>query len=362
MAVAASTDKVVIHHSERPAIWKSLAGFSQNFLVRRLFRAFLTIFFVTTLIFFLVSLLPGSPIEVYINQQMTQYGYSYDQASNQARALFAIDTNQPLVIQYFNYLGHLAQGDMGMSIQSPGTSVGSIIASRLPWTLFSVGLGLILGFILGVGLGMLMAYKRGTWIDSALTSIASLTHSIPNYILALLVIVIFGVRLGWIPFTDMRGSLSSGVHPGWTFRFFADALYHASLPIAVYVLTQVGGWMLLMKSSTISALEEDYVTAARARGISEFRVAVLYVGRNAILPLFTQLTIAIGFVVGGSLLIEPIFVYEGIGAELFKAIQGRDYTLLQGIFLMITTCVVLANLAADLLYSRLDPRIRTGGS
>src|SRR5690242_10330163 len=113
MAVAASTEKVVIHHPERPAIWKSLAGIGNHFLLRRLFRAFLTIFFVTTLIFFLVRLLPGSPIEVYINQQMTQYGYSYDQAANQARALFAIDTNQPLIIQYFNYLGHLVRGDMG---------------------------------------------------------------------------------------------------------------------------------------------------------------------------------------------------------------------------------------------------------
>src|SRR5690606_15511175 len=120
-------------------------------------------------------------------------------------------------------------------------------------------------------------------------------------------------------------------------------------------------WMLLMKSSTISVLEEDFVAAARARGVPEWRIAFFYVGRNAILPLFTQLTIAIGFVVGGSLLIEPIFVYEGIGSELWRAIQQRDYPMLQGIFLVVTISVVVANLIADLLYSRLDPRIRTGG-
>jgi peptide/nickel transport system permease protein len=127
------------------------------------------------------------------------------------------------------------------------------------------------------------------------------------------------------------------------------------------MLTGIGSWMLLMKSSTIAALDEDYVTAARARGLQPGRIAITYVGRNAILPLFTQITIAIGFVVGGSFLVEPIFVYQGIGYILFNAIQRRDYPLLQGIFLMITVSVVIATLLADLLYSRLDPRIRTAG-
>jgi peptide/nickel transport system permease protein len=159
----------------------------------------------------------------------------------------------------------------------------------------------------------------------------------------------------------MRGSLSSCQQVEFSLAFVKDALYHAILPITVYLITSVGHWMLLMKSSTISALEEDFVAAGRARGIPEWRIAILYVGRNAILPLFTQLTIAIGFVVGGSLLIEPIFSYEGIGTELWNAIQKRDYPVLQGIFLVVTISVVVANLIADLLYSRLDPRIRAGG-
>jgi len=159
----------------------------------------------------------------------------------------------------------------------------------------------------------------------------------------------------------MRGAVSSGQSVELSFAFIKDAFYHAILPISVYVITTIGGWMLLMKSSTISALEEDYVTAARARGIPEWRVLLFYVGRNAILPLFTTLTISIGFVVGGSLLVEPIFQYSGIGSRLFESIQARDYTTLQGIFLFITISVVVANLLADLLYSRLDPRIRSKG-
>jgi peptide/nickel transport system permease protein len=332
-----------------------------GFLARRILRAILTIFFVTTFIFFLVRLLPGNPIEVYINQQITQYGYSYEDARNQALSLFAIDTDKPMLLQYLDYMQNLAQGNMGMSLTSPGTSVGEIIMARLPWTIFSVGTALLLAFSVGVMLGMLMAYKRGTWIDSVLTALASISSSIPNFIGALLLIIFFSIRLEWIPFTDMRGSLSSGQQVEFSFAFVWDAIYHAALPITVYFITSIGGWMLLMKSSTISALEEDFVTAGRARGIPEWRIALLYVGRNAILPLFAQLTIAIGFVVGGSLLIEPIFSYEGIGTELWNAIQRRDYPLLQGIFLVVTISVVVANLIADLLYSRLDPRIRTGG-
>ncbi len=332
-----------------------------GFLARRILRALITIFFVTTFIFFLVRLLPGNPIEVFINRQVTQFGYSYDDAQNQARSLFAIDVDKPIMLQYFDYLGNLARGDLGMSVTSPGTTVWSVILDRMPWTIFSVGTALILSFIIGALLGMVMAYTRGGTTDSILSSFASLSGSIPNFLGALLLIIFLGVRLEWIPFVDMRGSLSPGQQVEFSFAFIKDALYHAALPILVYVVFSIGGWMLLMKSSTISVLEEDFVAAARARGIPEWRIALFYVGRNAILPLFTQLTIAIGFVVGGSLLIEPIFVYEGIGSELWRAIQQRDYPMLQGIFLVVTVSVVVANLIADLLYSRLDPRIRTGG-
>ncbi|CAN5855327.1 ABC transporter permease [soil metagenome] len=342
-----------------PPWYRQILG---NFIFRRVLRAAITVFFVSTMIFFLVRMLPGSPVDVYISQQMTQYGYSYDEARNQALSLYSIDVDKPVLLQYTDYMTNLAQGDLGMSLTSPGTSVLSIINSRIWWTIFSVGTALILAFGLGIVLGMVMAFKRNTWVEGGLSGFASITHSIPNYLLAILVIVTLGVRLGWIPFTEMRGAVSSGQAIEFSFAFVWDALYHASLPIAIYVLTSIGGWMLLMKSSTISALEEDFVTAARARGIPEWRVLFFYVGRNAILPLFTQLTIAIGFVVGGSLLVEPIFQYEGIGQRLYRALQQRDYTLLQGILLMVTVSVVIANLVADIFYSRLDPRIRTGRS
>jgi peptide/nickel transport system permease protein len=343
---------------QRQSRWR---GFFESYLLRRLFRAFLTIFFVSTLIFFLVRLLPGSPVDVYINQQIQMYGYSYEEAANQARSLFAIDTDQPLFLQYLDYLRNLVQGDMGMSITAPGTTVLSIIQSRIWWTIFSVGTALILSFVIGSLIGMLMAFKRGGKFDGFMSTFAAFTGSIPDYQLALLFIVIFGVRLQWFPYTEMRGAISSGQQVELSFAFIKDALFHAIMPILVYIFVSIGNWMLLMKSSTINALEEDFVTAARARGIAEWRILIFYVGRNAILPLFTTLTVSIGFVVGGSLLVEPIFQYQGIGSRLYESINQRDYTTLQGIFLMITVSVVVANLIADLFYSRLDPRIRSKG-
>lgn len=342
-------------------VWRATRGLAGNFVVRRLVKALFTIYLVTTLIFFLVRFLPGDPVDVYVNQLVDQFGFSYEDATSSAAALFAYDPDEPLILQYFDFMSGLVRGDLGESILSPGVSVSSIIWEYLLWTLFSVGLGLLLSFSIGVGLGMLMAYRRGSPLDNALSAFGSILHSIPNYLFAIMIIVFFGVRLGWLPFTDMRGSLSSGQDVEFSLAFVADALYHASLPILVYVFTGLGSWMLLMKSSTLAALDEDYVLAARARGLSGWRIATIYVGRNAILPLFAQLAIAIGFVVGGSFLVEPIFSYQGIGYVLFRAIQQRDYPLMQGIFLLITISVVLANLAADLLYSRLDPRIRRAG-
>jgi len=165
------------------------------------------------------------------------------------------------------------------------------------------------------------------------------------------------VQLRWLPITQMRGVLSPGVQPGFTSEFIGDAFFHAFLPIVTYLLTHTGIWMLTMKNSTLAALEEDYVTAARARGLSEGRITTAYVGRNAILPLFTQFTISAGFILGGALFIEFIFVYQGLGWLLYNSINQRDYPIMQGVFLLITVSVVVANLLADLVYTRLDPRI-----
>lgn len=319
-------------------------------------RAFITVFFVATCTFWLVHLMPGSPIDVYVSGQVKQ-GIPADQARAQASSLFSVDLDAPLWSQYVTYLGNLVHGDLGMSIIRQGSSVSSIILQYLPWTLFSVGIGLTISFAGGVLLGIFAAYKRETWIDHLLTNALAIMQAVPNYLVAILLLVYLGVRWEVLNIGAMRGTLSPGVHAGFSISFLIDALYHALLPIAVYVITSIGSWMLAMRASTESTLNEDFVVAGLARGLHPARVAINYVGRNAILPLFTQLMIAVGFAVGGSLLIEQIFSYQGIGMMLATSINQRDYPLIQGILLVITTSVVVVNLVADLLYVRLDPRL-----
>jgi len=324
-------------------------------------RAIFTIWFVTSLIFFLVRLMPSNPIEVYINELIVQYSLTYAEARDQAASLFAIDLDAPLYKQYFDYMVQLAHGNLGDSLRSPGTSVWQIIASFLPWTLFSVGLGLIISFVLGVLIGMLLAYKRQAWWEPVVSGTASILSSIPNYIVGIVLLVYLGVYWNLVPIHKMRGSRSPGIQPGFTWAFIVDIFFHAALPILTYVLSTIGSWILSMKSSTIGTLGEDYVTVARARGLSEGRITTAYVGRNAMLPLITQLLISIGFVVGGSILIESIFVYQGIGYRLLSALTTRDYPLMQGIFLIITISVVVSNLVADFIYGWFDPRVRVAG-
>jgi peptide/nickel transport system permease protein len=333
----------------------------RNYLLRRVLKALLTVYLVASGTFFLVRLLPGNPVEVYINTQMSQFGVSYQDAASSAAGLFSFDPSRPMLIQYWEYLTGVARGDFGESLLAPGTTVLDIVFEYLPWTVFSVGLGVLISCGLGSLLGMLMAYRRGGFLDHALLLIGSLLHSIPNYLLALMVVVFFGVQLEMLPIAEMRGAYSPGVTPEFSFDFVSDAMYHASLPITVYVLTTIGGWMLVMKASTVETLGEDYVTVARARGLRDSRIAGAYVGRNAVLPVFPQLAITLGFVVGGSILVEQVFQYQGIGYLLLQSVQRRDYPVLQGILLVVTIAVIAANLVSDLLYSRLDPRVRAAG-
>ncbi len=356
-----SDTAITPHRPEHGALRQGLKRIFTNFWVRKITRSVFTIWFVTTLIFFLVRLMPANPIEVYINELIMMYSLSYDEAKDQAASLFALDLDAPMHEQYFDYMSDLVQGDLGTSLRSPGTPVLDIIMKFLPWTLFSVGIGLIVSFTLGVAIGMLLAYRRQALWEPIVSGLASVSSSIPSYIIGIVLLVYLGVYLDLFPIQKMRGAVTPGIQPGFTWEFISDIFFHAALPILTYVLATTGTWILSMKSSTMSTLGEDYVTVARARGLKESRITTAYVGRNAMLPLVTQLLVSIGFVVGGSILIERIFVYQGIGFRLLQALSTRDYPLMQGIFLMITFSVVASNVLADFVYSWLDPRVRVHG-
>lgn len=333
-----------------------------SYTVRVLLQGLLTIWAVMTFTFFLVRLMPGNPLDIKIDQLMQQQGLEYEQARNQAAGLFDFDPDQPLSEQYLEYLFNLVRGDLGNSITNPGTSVISQIAAFLPWTLFSVGSGLLISFAIGVAIGTAQAYWRGSVFDNVMTAVASILYGIPDYIIALLLLIVGGVQLRLFQIGEMRGAVDPGVVPGFTLEFIASALKHAILPVGTYVLASVGGWMLTMKSSTLATLGEDYIAVAKARGLGENRILTAYVARNALLPLVTRLAISIGFVVGGSIIVEELFQYPGLGRSLLRAITTRDYTTMQGIFLTISIAVVASNILADLMVGWLDPRIRFGKS
>lgn len=338
--------------------WSRLYG---NFYARTALQSLLTIWAVLTFTFFLIRLMPGNPVDIYIDYLINQQNMSYEEAYTRAASQFAFDPDASLLEQYLAYMGQLLKGNLGTSITSTGTRVIDQILRFLPWTLFSVGLGLLISFLLGMTLGMLSAYYRNSPLDTAISFGSSILSAVPEYIWGLLILIIFGVQLGWFNVGVLRGTYDPGLSPGFSLAFIWSVLRHAALPVLTYVIGTVGNWTLSMRSSTTGTLGEDYVSVAEARGLSKRRILTSYVGRNAALPLFTLFAIQIGFVIGGSIIVEELFVYKGIGSFLFWSISQRDYTSMQGVFLIITVSVVVANVLADLLYARLDPRVRVSG-
>ena len=334
---------------------------TKNYTLRIFVQAFFTILAVMTFTFVLIRLMPGNPIDVLIEQILVQESISYREAYDRVAASFQFDPDATILDQYVEWLGNLFRFDLGTSITSPGTKVIDEIARFLPWTVFAVGVALLISFVLGIVLGMTMAYYRNSKLDHLLSLLASFMTGVPNYIWGLLIIIVVGIQWNVFDVGALRGTYDSDLTPGFNAAFLISALQHATLPIITYVVSTLGSWMLNMKSSTMSVLNEDYVNVAEARGLKDNRIITAYVGRNASLPLFTQLTISIGFVLGSGVVIEEIFVYWGLGHYLFQSITVRDYTSMQGVFLMLTMTVVLANVFADLTYGFLDPRVRISG-
>lgn len=330
--------------------------------VKRTGQAVFTIFTVITFTFVLIRQLPGGPRE-YIKAQFL--GSQAGSVSPQERARIEqlvevyvnINPNKPLHEQYVEYMGSILQGDLGQSIWYH-QSVASLIADRLPWTLLVMSIAILLSFALGITIGAVMAYMEGSTWDIGLTTTFSFLTSVPYYIVAILGVYILAYQLGWFP---TSGHVSSDVTVGFNLPYITSILYHAALPIASIVITGAGGRALGMRGNSVRVMGEDYIRVARLRGLSSRRIALHYVGRNAILPMYTNFLIAIGFLFGGAVILEEIFGYQGVGLLLFRSINVRDYPLMMGAFLIITVAVIFGLYVADLTYGKLDPRIEAGG-
>jgi len=326
-----------------------------KWIYKRILTLIFTLFATISINFFLIRMMPGNAVDALISQYM-QMGYSYEEAVSAVASVVPFMPDKPLYEQFIDYLKGILQGDLGKSIVL-ATPVMQILAYAIPWTVFIVSISLIASFTIGVVMGVYTAYRRGTVLDKILSVLASVSGALPSYVIGVSFVIFLAVQLRLFP---VLGPYGSNVRPGFTLEFIGSVFYHAALPVLTYVTTTFGGWMLAMKSNTISVLGEYYVRAAEARGLSERRITMTYVGRNALLPLFTRLAISVGFMFGGVVFIESIFAYPGIGNFLTVSIRLRDHTLMSGVFILTTIAVVASNFFADLLYSKLDPRIRLG--
>jgi len=304
-----------------------------------------------TLNFFLPRLMPGDPATALFARFR---GRLAPEAMSALRETFGL-TDAPLMSQYVTYLGHVLRGDFGVSVAYFPSPVSQVIGTGLVWTIFLAGTAVLVSFVIGTLLGVASAWWRRGWLDTWVPSALVFLGAFPYFWLAMVALYVLGFTLRWFPLGHAYGD---DLTPSFSLVFFADVLRHAALPVGTVVLATLGGWLLSMRNTMITVLGSDYVNLARAKGLAPTRVMLRYAARNALLPSVTGFGMALGFVLGGSLLTEIVFSYPGQGYLLVQAVRSQDYPLMQGIFLVITMAVLGANWVVDLIYLWLDPRTR----
>jgi peptide/nickel transport system permease protein len=257
---------------------------------------------------------------------------------------------------YVVYLGRIAHFNFGISTSNYPTPVSEVVGRTLPYSIFLVGVAFILAFIVGTGIGMLAAWRRGGAVDSVVVPTFMALGAFPAFFTALLALYFLGLQLGWFP---IQHAYDTSLTPGFNWTFLSSAFRHSQLPILIVIAAYAGGWVLNMRTVMINTLAEDYVTMAHAKGLRDRRVMTLYAGRNAILPPLNGFAALFASAVGGLVFIEYVFSYPGAGYTLQQAVLGRDYALAQALLVVLSVCVILANLVMDLLNLVLDPRLRS---
>ncbi|HYB85380.1 MAG TPA: ABC transporter permease [Streptosporangiaceae bacterium] len=317
---------------------------STDYVVKRGFFALVTIFVAITINFFLFRVLPGTAVT-----DLSRVPHATPQLRHALNVEFGLD--KPKWQQYLIYLKNLLHGNMGISFtyQQP---VSHLLLQDLKNTLPMVTAGTVAAIVIGVITGVLSAWRRGSAADHLSTNTAIVFYAFPTQWLGLMLLIIFA---GTLPAGGMSNPFVFGAEPFW--QHLADVAQHMILPAATLTLTAYGSYTLIVRSSMLETLGEDYVLTARAKGLPPRRVVRRHAFRNAMLPLLTLVALDLGFIVGGAVLIEVIFSWPGIGLAMYEAIGQRDYPMLQGGFLVLTVSVIVLNFAADLLYFRLDPRI-----
>lgn len=302
-----------------------------TYLVRRLLLLFVVLLGVVTLVFFLIHLIPGDPVDIMLGDQAL--------AADKDELRHAMGLDQPVLNQYLSYLGHLLRGDLGQSIHSHRPVLAEI-AERFPATVELMLGAMAVALFMALPLGMVSALRPYGWLDGASMLISFLGISIPNFWLGPLLIIVFSIQLGWLPINERGG------------------LEHLILPAITLGTAMAAMLSRMIRASLLEVLDEEYITSARAKGLPERLVIFKHALRNALIPVITIIGLQVGVLLSGAIITEAIFDWPGLGSLLLEGIYGRNYPLVQGCILIIAGVYVLVNLLTDLAYAWADPRVR----
>lgn len=307
-----------------------------------------------TINFFLPRVMPGDPIKSFLGRLAMNGGQITPETVAALEALYGYSSSTPLWEQFLNYLQSIMAGDWGMSTRF-FQPVFEVLGRGMLWTLLLVGSYLVVSYTITTLLGIYVAWKRGTWTDSIITVSSVVVSSIPSVVMALAMYFLFASNLGWFP---TGYAYDPALDPAMSTEFVGSVAYHLALPLICMVALGMGN-VMGMRSNMINQLGEDFIVMGWAKGVKDEKVMLQYGARNAILPMITSFAMSVGAIFGGSLIIEIIFNYPGLGQVMFQAMLARDYPLIQGYLLIMTIMVLGANFIADCLLFVLDPRLRT---
>lgn len=332
-----------------------MSSYNWRYILQRVGLLILVIWTAITINFLIPKITPRNPLREKLLEQASRSGYieeGFDEMVAAYEAKFGLD--QPLWRQYVRYMGDVLRGDLGYSIANYPKTVWELVKTALPWTLGLLAITTVVSFVLGTILGAMMAWpKSSPFIKHILPSFLVL-GAIPAYLVALILIYFISYRLQWLP---LAGGYSLGTVPHLSMDFAIDVLRHSLLPALAIVLTSMGGWVIGMRGMMVTVQGEDYMTFGEAKGLKDGRLFNRYGVRNAILPQVTGLALSFSTLVSGSVLVELVFQYPGVGTLLQRAISQLDYWMIYGVNLIIIVSIAVAMFIMDMIYPLLDPRI-----
>jgi peptide/nickel transport system permease protein len=326
-----------------------------RWFARRLVFYVFALWVALTINFLLPRMMPGSPIDG-ILQHLTPAQLQANPGIVQTYEALLGGGNNSIWEDYVTYLSRIVHLDFGVSTSNYPTPVSEVVGNTLPYSIFLVGVAFFLSFVLGTAIGLFAAWRRGGLVDSFFVPGFMALSAFPAFFTALLGLYFLGLKAGWFP---IQHAYDTELTPGFNWEFLSSAFRHAQLPILVILAAYTGGWMLNMRTVMINTIGEDYVTMAHAKGLSDRRVMTWYAGRNAILPPLNGFAALFASAVGGLVFVEYIFSYPGAGLTLQQAVLGNDYALAQALLVVLSVCVIVANLLMDVLNLVLDPRLRS---